>query len=126
MFDVVPTLQDIVNRECRIFCCAVDEMNSRGRNDCGKARANYVLVKLATKSNWNQFKALVGQANVVCLEVVVDTCRGTTTNVASRDKVRFVVESGTQESSILQLGLCERQHEFGLAIANDDCPQRYV
>lgn len=80
---------------------------------------------MVSESNWNQYKALVGKVNVVCLEVTVDTCRWITANVATRDEFRLVVPSGTQESTMSQLGLGESEHEFGVANANDNFP-RYV
>ncbi|XP_012699040.1 uncharacterized protein LOC105913731 [Setaria italica] len=104
----------------RKYGCGVDEMTLRGRFDCGKARPHYVLMNLASESNWKQYKEVVEHANVVCLDVVVHICPRPNANVALRDEVQLVVENGTQESTISQHGLGESQSDFSLAIANDD------
>uniref|UniRef100_K3Z0P2 MULE transposase domain-containing protein n=1 Tax=Setaria italica TaxID=4555 RepID=K3Z0P2_SETIT len=118
----------------RKYGCRVDEMILRGRFDCGKSRPHYVVMNLASESNWKQYKEVVEHANVVCLELVVEIFRmpGTNlvveifrmpgTNVTLRDEVQLVNHNGTQESEILQHGLGERQYDFSLAIANDDFP----
>uniref|UniRef100_K3XRJ7 Transposase MuDR plant domain-containing protein n=1 Tax=Setaria italica TaxID=4555 RepID=K3XRJ7_SETIT len=69
LFDARPSFKDLVDRAMRKYGCGVDEMTLRGRFDCGKARPHYVLMNLASESNWKQYEEVIEHANVVCLEV---------------------------------------------------------
>jgi hypothetical protein len=79
-------------------------------------------MSLSSEENWNRYKKVVGQANVSCLEVVVDITRGLSGNVNMNEEVPFEVQSGTQESTILEedLGCREPRQEVGMV--NDDFP----
>uniref|UniRef100_K3YKJ0 Uncharacterized protein n=1 Tax=Setaria italica TaxID=4555 RepID=K3YKJ0_SETIT len=50
LFDAPPTFKDLVDRAMRKYGCRVDDMTLRGRFDCGKARAHYVFMNLASES----------------------------------------------------------------------------
>uniref|UniRef100_K3ZEF5 SWIM-type domain-containing protein n=1 Tax=Setaria italica TaxID=4555 RepID=K3ZEF5_SETIT len=63
-FEGPPSFTDLVDRVMRKYGCRVDEMSLRGCFDCGKARAHYVLMK--------HYKDVVHEANVACLEVIVE------------------------------------------------------
>uniref|UniRef100_K3YC73 MULE transposase domain-containing protein n=1 Tax=Setaria italica TaxID=4555 RepID=K3YC73_SETIT len=119
-FDGPPTFMDLVDRAMRKYGCRVDEMTLKGRFDCGRASAHYVLMNLASDSNWKHYKDAVHEANVACLEVVVEIVRMPGPNVVLRDEVAVVNHKGTQESEILQHVLGETESAFDLAIANDD------
>uniref|UniRef100_K3ZBZ3 SWIM-type domain-containing protein n=1 Tax=Setaria italica TaxID=4555 RepID=K3ZBZ3_SETIT len=67
-FEGPPSFSDLVDRVMRKYGCRVDEISLRGRFDCGKARAHYVLMKLASDANWKHYKDVVHEANVACLE----------------------------------------------------------
>uniref|UniRef100_K3XQJ3 Aminotransferase-like plant mobile domain-containing protein n=1 Tax=Setaria italica TaxID=4555 RepID=K3XQJ3_SETIT len=121
-FDGAPSFTDLVDRAMRKYGCRVDEMTLRGRFDCRKARAHYVLMNLASNSKWKHYKDVVHKANVACLEVVVEIVRMPSLNVVSSDEVAVVNRNGTQESEILQHVLGETESAFDLAIANDDFP----
>uniref|UniRef100_K3ZNC5 SWIM-type domain-containing protein n=1 Tax=Setaria italica TaxID=4555 RepID=K3ZNC5_SETIT len=121
-FDGPPSFSDLVDRVMRKYGCRVDEISLRGRFDCGKARAHYVLMKLASDANWKHYKDVVHEANVACLEVIVEIVRMPGPNVVMRDEVAVVNHNGTQESEMLHHVLGETEHDFDLAIANDDVP----
>jgi hypothetical protein len=59
-------------------------------------------MSLSSEENWNRYKKVVGQANVSCLELVVDITRGPSGNVNMNEEVSFEVQNGTQESTILE------------------------
>uniref|UniRef100_K3ZEY3 Zinc finger PMZ-type domain-containing protein n=1 Tax=Setaria italica TaxID=4555 RepID=K3ZEY3_SETIT len=109
-FEGPPSFTDLVDRVMRKYGCRVDEMSLRGRFDCGKARAHYVLMKLASDANWKHYKDVVHEANVVCLEVIVEIVRMPGPNVVLREEVTVVNRNGETECA------------FDLAIANDDFP----
>ena len=44
----------------------------RGRFDCGKERAHYVLMSLSCEDEWKNYVEVVKSSSVRCLEVVVD------------------------------------------------------
>ena len=44
----------------------------KGRFDCGRIRAHYVLMRLPNEAHWLRYKKVVEGANVSCLEVVVE------------------------------------------------------
>uniref|UniRef100_K3YLA0 SWIM-type domain-containing protein n=1 Tax=Setaria italica TaxID=4555 RepID=K3YLA0_SETIT len=121
-FDGPTTFTDLVDRAMRKYGCRVHEMTLRGRFDCGKARAHYVLMNLASDSNWKHYKDVVHKANVACLEVVVEIVHMPSPNVVLSDEVAVVNRNGTQESEILQHVLGDTESTFDLAIANDDFP----
>ncbi|RCV06133.1 hypothetical protein SETIT_1G138900v2 [Setaria italica] len=122
LFDAPPTFKDLVDRAMRKYGCRVDEMTFRGRFDCGKTEARYVVMNLASDSNWKQYKDVIQQSNVACLEVVVEIFRMPGPNVPMRVEVPVVNRNGAQELEILQHKLGETQSDFGLTIANDDFP----
>ncbi|CAO2176885.1 unnamed protein product [Urochloa humidicola] len=115
VFEVGPTWQEFVCFASRKLCYRVEEMNFRGRIDCGKARSHYVLLKIDSEDSWNKYRRMVEKSNVLCLEVVVET-------VVPRVETGFVGQGGTQESTLSQLGLVDRAEQFGIAIANDHFP----
>uniref|UniRef100_K3XQZ9 SWIM-type domain-containing protein n=1 Tax=Setaria italica TaxID=4555 RepID=K3XQZ9_SETIT len=121
-FDGPPSFSDLVDRVMRKYGCRVDEISLRGRFDCGKARAHYVLMKLASDANWKHYKDVVHEANVACLEVIVEIVRMPGPNVVMREEVAVVNHNGTQESEMLHHVLGETERDFDLAIANDDFP----
>ena len=47
-------------------------LSLRGRFDCGKERAHYVLMALSCENEWKDYKEVVKTSSVRCLEVVVD------------------------------------------------------
>ena len=122
IFDGPPSFSDLVDRVMRKYGYRVDEMSLRGRFDCGKARAHYVLMKLASDANWKHYKDVVHEANVACLEVIVEIVRMPGPNVVMREEVAVVNRNGTQESEMLHHVLGETERDFDLAIANDDFP----
>uniref|UniRef100_K3YED6 SWIM-type domain-containing protein n=1 Tax=Setaria italica TaxID=4555 RepID=K3YED6_SETIT len=109
-FEGPPSFSDLVDRVMRKYGCTVDEISLRGRFDCGKARAHY------------HYKDVVHEANVACLEVIVEIVRMPSPNVVMREEVAVVNHNGTQESEMLHHVLGETEHDFDLAIANDDFP----
>jgi hypothetical protein len=121
-FDGSPTFKDVVDCAMVNYGVEMHEVTFRGRFDYGKARAHYVLMSLSSEENWNRYKKVVGQANVSCLEVVVDITRGPSGNVNMNEEVLFEVQNGTQESTILEedLGCREPRREVGMM--NDDFP----
>uniref|UniRef100_K3Z2Z6 MULE transposase domain-containing protein n=1 Tax=Setaria italica TaxID=4555 RepID=K3Z2Z6_SETIT len=121
-FDGPPSFSDLVDRVMRKYGCRVDEISLRGRFDCGKARAHYVLMKLASDANWKHYKDVVHEANVACLEVTVEIVRMPGPNVVMREEVAVVNHNGTQKSEMLHHVLGETERDFDLAIANDDFP----
>uniref|UniRef100_K3ZDC5 Transposase MuDR plant domain-containing protein n=3 Tax=Setaria italica TaxID=4555 RepID=K3ZDC5_SETIT len=122
IFDGPPSFSDLVDRVMTKYGCRVDEISLRGRFDCGKARAHYVLMKLASDANWKHYKDVVHEANVACLEVIVEIVRMPGPNVVMREEVTVVNHNGTQESEMLHHVLGETERDFDLAIANDDFP----
>uniref|UniRef100_K3ZCG9 SWIM-type domain-containing protein n=1 Tax=Setaria italica TaxID=4555 RepID=K3ZCG9_SETIT len=122
IFDGPPSFSDLVDRVMTKYGCRVDEISLRGRFDCGKARAHYVLMKLASDANWKHYKDVVHEANVACLEVIVEIVRMPGPNVVMREEVTVVNHNGTQELEMLHHVLGETERDFDLAIANDDFP----
>ncbi|RCV17523.1 hypothetical protein SETIT_3G226300v2 [Setaria italica] len=94
-FEGPSSFTDLVDRAMSKYGCRVDEMILRGRFDCGKARAHYVVVEIVRMPG---------------------------PNVVLRDEVAVVNRNGTQELEILQHVLGETKSAFDLAIANDDFP----
>uniref|UniRef100_K3YMG6 SWIM-type domain-containing protein n=1 Tax=Setaria italica TaxID=4555 RepID=K3YMG6_SETIT len=121
-FEGPSNFTDLVDHAMRKYGCKVDEMTLRGRFDYGKVRAHYVLMNLASDSNWKNYKDVVHEENVACLEVIVEIVRMPGPNVVLRDEVAVVNRNGTQELEILQHVLGETKSAFDLAIANDDFP----
>uniref|UniRef100_K4ALS8 Aminotransferase-like plant mobile domain-containing protein n=1 Tax=Setaria italica TaxID=4555 RepID=K4ALS8_SETIT len=119
-FESPPSFTDLVDRAMMKYGCRVYEMSLRGRFDCGKARAHYVLMNLASDSNWKHYKDVVHESNVACLEVIVEIVRMPGPNVVFREEVVVVNRNGTQESEILHHVLGEIECAFDLAIANGD------
>uniref|UniRef100_K3Y1J4 Transposase MuDR plant domain-containing protein n=1 Tax=Setaria italica TaxID=4555 RepID=K3Y1J4_SETIT len=109
-FEGPPSFTDLFDHAVRKYGCRVDEMSLRGCFDCGKARAHY------------HYKDVVHEANVACLEVIVEIVCMPGPNVVLREEVVVVNRNGTQESEILQHVLGETESTFDLAIANDDFP----
>ncbi|KAF8676456.1 hypothetical protein HU200_047011 [Digitaria exilis] len=108
MFEVAPCLHEIVECARSHFSCGVDdEISLKGRVDCGRGRAAYALVDLKTNVEWDQFKRLVEQSSVPYLDVVV-TSRKTAGREGGRE---LAAQLGTQESTILQLGIGVIQQE---------------
>uniref|UniRef100_K3Y1J3 MULE transposase domain-containing protein n=1 Tax=Setaria italica TaxID=4555 RepID=K3Y1J3_SETIT len=121
-FEGPPSFSDLVDRVMRKYGCRVDEISLRGCFDCGKARAHYVIMKLASDANWKHYKDVVHKANVACLEVIVEIVRMPGPNVVMREEVAVVNHNGTQESEMLHHVLGETERDFDLVIANDDFP----
>ena len=104
LFDSPPLLKDLVDRVVSKHSCGIDEISLRGRFDCGKARAHYVLMTLESEMHWRKYKDIVARANVVCLEVVVEITRRTRLEepVGIVDEVPFRIENITQESTLVE------------------------
>ena len=49
LFDSPPLLKDLVDRVISKHSCGIDEISLRGRFDCGKDRAHYVLMTLESR-----------------------------------------------------------------------------
>ena len=47
-------------------------LSFRGRFDCGKERAHYVLMCLSCEDEWKNYVEVVKSSSVMCLEVVVE------------------------------------------------------
>ena len=47
-------------------------LSLRGRFDCGKERAHYVLMCLSCEDEWKNYIEVVKSSSVRCLEVVVE------------------------------------------------------
>uniref|UniRef100_K3YEK8 Uncharacterized protein n=1 Tax=Setaria italica TaxID=4555 RepID=K3YEK8_SETIT len=103
-FEGPPSFTNLVDRAMRKYGCRVDEMSLRGRFDCGKARAHYVLMNLASNSNWKHYKDVVHEANVACLEVIVEIVR-------SEFEEDGVVGVEAEEESLSQSGGHENEDE---------------
>jgi hypothetical protein len=69
------TYKDLFDRVMQKYGCGLDELTLRYRFDCGKARPHFVKMNLSLEEDWKHYKEVVGQANVSCLEVVVDISR---------------------------------------------------
>ena len=59
IFDEPPSFEHLVNRVTSKYGCRVDEVEMRGRFDCGKARSHYVPIKLTSEAHWKQYKEVV-------------------------------------------------------------------
>jgi hypothetical protein len=79
-------------------------------------------MSLSSEENWNPYNKVVGQANVSCLEVVVDITRGPSGNVNMNEEVPFEVQNCTQESTILEEDLGSREPHREVGMFNDDFP----
>jgi len=97
IFDEPPSFEHLVNRVTSKYGCRADEVEMRGRFDCGKASSHYVLMKLTSEAHWKQYKEIVERSNVVCWEVIVDICRRPTT---LGHEEQNVAQNLTQESTI--------------------------
>ncbi|CAN6272440.1 unnamed protein product [Urochloa humidicola] len=105
LFDLHPSLKDVSERVVMKHGYSLDEVKLRGRFDCGKARPHYVSMDLSFESQRNQYKEVVASANVVCYEIVVDTCSRAKTSVRNIDREgdgHILVENLTQESILPQ------------------------
>jgi hypothetical protein len=69
LFDTPPSLRDLL---CRVREKFDGDFTLKGRFDCGKIRAHYVLMRLPNEAHWLRYKKVVEGANVSCLEVVVE------------------------------------------------------
>ena len=97
IFDEPPSFEHLVNRVTSKYGCRADEVEMRGRFDCGKASSHYVLMKLTSEAHWKQYKEIVERSNVVCWEVIVDIFRRPTTLEHGEQNV---AQNLTQESTI--------------------------
>ena len=104
LFDSPPLLKDLVDRVVSKHSCGIDEISLRGRFDCGKARAHYVLMTLESEMHWRKYKDIVARANVICLEVVVEITRRIRLEepVGRVDEIPFPIENMTQESTFVE------------------------
>ena len=95
LFDSPSLLKDLVDRVVSKHSCGIDEISLRGRFDCGKVRAHYVLLTLESDMHWRKYKDIVARANVVCLEVVVEITRRTRLQepVGRVDEIPFSIEN---------------------------------
>src|SRR6185312_508112 len=102
LFDSPQFLKDLVDRVVSKHSCGIDEISLRGRFDCGKSRAHYVLMTLKSEMHWRKYKHIVARANVVCLEVVIEITRRIRLQepVGIVDEVPFRIENITQESTV--------------------------
>ena len=104
LFDSSPSFKDLVDRVVSKHSCGIDEITLRGRFDCGKARAHYVMLTLESEMHWRKYKDIVARANVVCWEVVVEITRRSRSQepVGRVDVVPFRMENITQESTVVE------------------------
>ncbi|KAF8711307.1 hypothetical protein HU200_029330 [Digitaria exilis] len=127
MFEVDPSLQELVDGARRNFRCrSTDEMTLRGRADCGRGRAHYALIDLANELQWDQYKILVEKTSVACLEVVVDVSPrapqgGTQESIVSRQKERLDM-ADRRMSDAEFLANIANDSQFSVAMARDDFP----
>ena len=52
LFDSSPSFKDLVDRVVAKHSCGIDEISLRGRFDCGKVRAHYVMLILESVMHW--------------------------------------------------------------------------
>ena len=104
LFDSSPSFNDLVDRVVSKHCCGIDEITLRGRFDCGKARAHYVMLTLESEMHWRKYKDIGARANVVCWEVVVEITRRSRSQepVGRVDEVPFRIENITHESTVVE------------------------
>ena len=70
LFASSPSFKDLVDRVVSKHSCG--HITLRGRFDCGKARAHYVMLTLESEMHWRKYKDIVARANVPCWEIVVE------------------------------------------------------
>lgn len=75
LFDSPPSFKNLVDCMVSKHSCGIDEISMRGRFDCGKVRAHYVLLILESDMHWRKYKEIINRANVVCWNVVVEIIR---------------------------------------------------
>ena len=75
LFDSSPSFKDLVDRVVSKHSYGIDEITLRGRFDCGKARAHYVMLTLESEMHWRKYKEIINHANVVCWKMVVEINR---------------------------------------------------
>ena len=126
LFDSSPSFNDLVDRVVSKHCCGIDEITLRGRFDCGKARAHYVMLTLESEMHWRKYKDIVARANVVCWEVVVEITRRSRSQepVGRVDVVPFRMENITQESTVVEdvpnfTCASEFVADYDMAVASD-------
>jgi hypothetical protein len=68
-FSTAPTFDGLVSRCGEKFGCP---LRLRGRFDCGKEQAHYVLMCLSCDNEWKNYIEVVKSSSVRCLEVVVN------------------------------------------------------
>ncbi|KAF8687366.1 hypothetical protein HU200_043053 [Digitaria exilis] len=114
MFELAPTLQEVVECARRNYRCGGnDEMTLRGRVDCCRGgRPHYALVNLSSESYWVKYKQFVDKTNVISLEVVIDINRRPVSNVCAREDIPL---GATQESIISHI-TCGRSVEEDIGI----------
>ena len=95
--DEPPSFQHLVNRVTSKYGCRVDEVEMRGRFDCGKTRSHYVVLKLSSEGHWKRYKEIVEKSNMVCCEVIIDIYRRPMT-YGPEDQI--AAQNLTQESTI--------------------------
>ena len=55
VFDRPPSFQDLVDRVVSKHGRGLGEISLRGRFDCGKARAHYVMLTLESEMHWRKY-----------------------------------------------------------------------
>jgi len=126
LFDSSPLFKDLVDRVVSKHSCGIDEITLRGRFDCGKGRAHYVMLTLESEMHWRKYKDIVARANVVCWEVVVEITRRSRSQepVGRVDVVPFRMENITQESTVVEdvpnfTCASEFVADYDMAVASD-------
>ncbi|KAL6645469.1 hypothetical protein ACP70R_017077 [Stipagrostis hirtigluma subsp. patula] len=71
VFSRAPSFDDICRR-VRAKVGGTVAFKLRGRFDAGKARANYVILDIASADDWNLYRDIVASSQVPCAEVVVE------------------------------------------------------
>jgi len=78
-------------------------VNVRGRFDCGKGRAHYVVMKISCEAEWHAYREVVSSSNVTCLEVVAEGHRHEVEKAdLLRDVKRQMVEEPGDSSGGMQ------------------------
>ncbi|KAF8667745.1 hypothetical protein HU200_052655 [Digitaria exilis] len=96
-------------------------MSLRGHVDCGRGRAHYAFVDLATELQWDQYRRLAKKTSVACLEVVVDISGSTARNDGLREEVDIANDSLAKETIEMEQRESSDDH-FGVGMARNHFP----
>ena len=92
----------------------------RGRFDCGKEQAHYVLMSLSYEDEWKNYVEVVKNSNVRCLEVAVE--KGCSPIVVAVDDNVDVehIENLTQDEELQSVVVREVDRSCEPSALNDD------